>query len=109
MAGGIAAPTLQGPPESRPASDTRQMGREACFREWAEHARLLVEAGVDLIQAEYVGFIEDCLTAVDACSDAGATVFLGFGISGRTAPCNTASGWKTWPRLWRDARWGRSC
>ena len=77
VAGGIAAPTLQGPPESRPASDTRQMGREACFREWAEHARLLVEAGVDLIQAEYVGFIEDCLTAVDACSDAGATVFLG--------------------------------
>ena len=58
-------------------SDTRQMGREACYREWAEHARLLVEMGVDLIQAEYVGFIEDCLTAVDACSDAGATVFLG--------------------------------
>ena len=63
VAGGIAAPTLQGPPESSPASDTRQMGREACFREWAEHARLLVEIGVDLIQAEYVGFIEDCLTA----------------------------------------------
>ena len=77
VAGGIAAPTLQGPPESSPVSDTRQMGREACFREWAEHARLLVEMGVDLIQAEYVGFIEDCLTAVDACSDAGATVFLG--------------------------------
>ena len=77
VAGGIAAPTLQGPPESRPASDTRQMGRAACFREWAEHARLLVEMGVDLIQAEYVGFIEDCLTAVDACSDAGAMVFLG--------------------------------
>ena len=66
MAGGIAVPTLQGPPESSPVSDTRQMGREACFREWAEHARLLVEMGVDLIQAEYVGFIEDCLTAVDA-------------------------------------------
>lgn len=58
-------------------SDTRQMGREACFREWVEHARLLVEAGVDLIQAEYVGFIEDALTAVDACSEPGVTVFLG--------------------------------
>ena len=77
VAGGIAAATLQGPPESIPASDTRQMGREACFREWADHAKLLVEVGVDLIQAEYVGFIEDALTAVDACSDAGATVFLG--------------------------------
>ena len=77
VAGGIAAATLQGPPESSPVSDTRQMGREACFREWAEHAKLLVEAGVDLIQAEYVGFIEDCVTAVDACSEAGATVFLG--------------------------------
>ena len=77
VAGGIAAPTLQGPPESSPVSDTRQMGREACFQEWAEHAKLLVEMGVDLIQAEYVGFIEDCLTAVDACSQTGATVFLG--------------------------------
>ncbi len=77
VAGGIAAPTLQGPPESTPASDTRQMGREACFREWAEHASLLVEMGVDLIQAEYMGFIEDCLTAVDACSQTGATVCLG--------------------------------
>ena len=77
VAGGIAAATLQGPLESSQVSDTRQMGREACFREWSEHARLLVEAGVDLIQAEYVGFIEDALTAVDACSEAGATVFLG--------------------------------
>ena len=77
VAGGIAAPTLQGLPESSPLSDTRQMGREACFQEWAKHAKLLVEMGVDLIQAEYVGFIEDCLTAVDACSEAGATVFLG--------------------------------
>lgn len=77
MAGGIAAATLQGPPDSSPVSDTRQMGREACFREWEEHATLLVEMGVDLIQAEYVGFIEDALTAVDACTEAGATVFLG--------------------------------
>ena len=77
VAGGIAAPTLQGPPESSPTSDTRKMGREACFREWLQHAKLLVEAGVDLIQAEYVGFIEDALTAVDACSEAAATVFLG--------------------------------
>ena len=57
--------------------DTRRMGREACFREWAEHAALLVEMGVDLIQAEYLGFIEDCLTAFDACSQTGATVCLG--------------------------------
>ena len=77
MAGGIAASTLQGPPESSPVADTRQMGREACFREWAEHAKLLVEMAVDLIQAEYLSFIEDCLTAVDACTEAGATVFLG--------------------------------
>ena len=110
VAGGIAAPTLQGPPESGPASDTRQMGRAACFREWAEHARLLVEMGVDLIQAEYVGFIEDCLTACRRLFPDRR-----HGLSGRSAyptgrnhAIRRALG-RLWSRLWRDAPWGRSC
>jgi S-methylmethionine-dependent homocysteine/selenocysteine methylase len=46
-------------------------------RELAEQSRLLVDLGVDLILAEYVGPIADCVTAVDACAAAGRPVFLG--------------------------------
>ncbi len=77
VAGGIAAPSLQGPPDEGPLSDTQQLGRDAYSREWEDHARLLAEMGVDLIQAEYLGFTEDCLTAVDSCAQAGLPVLLG--------------------------------
>ncbi len=78
VAGGIAAPCLQWPmPADVPVSDIRVMGLEAYRREWADHARLLADEGADLILAEYVGFIEDCEAAVDACAEAGLPVFLG--------------------------------
>ena len=78
VAGGIAAPCLQWPmPADIPVSDIRVMGLEEYRREWADHARLLADEGADLILAEYVGFVEDCVAAVDACGESGLPVFLG--------------------------------
>ena len=76
VAGGIAAPTLQARTDSN-APDVEQMGAYKYRDEYVEHARLLVDAGADVILAEYVGYIDDCVAAVDACAEAGAPVFLG--------------------------------
>ena len=79
VAGGIAAPSLQGglPPVRNPVSDTQQLGVEAYQKEWADHAKLLADEGADVVLPEYVGFIEDCVVAVDGCAEAGLPVFLG--------------------------------
>ena len=79
VAGGIAAPSLQGglPPVHSPVSDTQQMGVEAYRKEWSDHAKLLADEGADVMLPEYVGFIEDCVVAVDGCAVAGLPVFLG--------------------------------
>jgi S-methylmethionine-dependent homocysteine/selenocysteine methylase len=76
VAGGIAAPTLQGRSEND-TPDVEQMGGDAFRDDYVEHARLLAELGADLILAEYVGYIADCVAAVDACAEAGLPVFLG--------------------------------
>jgi homocysteine S-methyltransferase len=76
VAGGMAAPTLHARSESD-ASDVEQMGADAFREEYVEHAQLLADAGADVILAEYVGYIEDCVAAVDACAEAGSPVFLG--------------------------------
>ena len=79
VAGGIAAPSLQGglPPAHNPISDTQQLGVEAYQKEWSDHAKLLADEGADVMLPEYVGFIEDCVVAVDGCADAGLPVILG--------------------------------
>ena len=79
IAGGIAAPSLQErlPPAHSPVSDTQQMGVEAYRKEWSDHAKLLADEGADVMLPEYVGFIEDCVVAVDGCAEAGLPVFLG--------------------------------
>ena len=79
VAGGIAAPSLQGglPPLHNPVSDTQQLGVEAYRKEWSDHAKLLADEGADVMLPEYVGFIEDCVVAVDGCAEAGLPVFLG--------------------------------
>ena len=76
VAGGIAAPTMDARTDIV-GSDVEQMGAEAVRQEFAEPAQLLVEAGADAILPEYVGYIEDCVAAVDACAEAGAPVLLG--------------------------------
>ena len=79
VAGGIAAPSLQGglPPVHNPKSDTEQLGVETYQKEWSDHAKLLADEGADVILPEYVGFIEDCVVAVDGCAEAGLPVILG--------------------------------
>ena len=74
VAGGIAAPTVNARTESD-ASDVEQMGADAVREEFAKPARLLADAGADVILAEYVGYIEDCVAAVDGCAEAGVPVF----------------------------------
>ena len=76
VAGGIAAPTVNARTESD-ASDVEQMGADAVREEFAKPARLLADAGADAILPEYVGYIEDCVAAVDGCAEAGVPVFLG--------------------------------
>ena len=76
VAGGMAAPTLHARAESD-ASDIEQMGADVFREEYVEHAQLLADAGADVILAEYVGYIEDCVAAVDACAESGSPVFLG--------------------------------
>ena len=53
------------------------MGEEAYRRELGDHAKLLAKVGVDAIWVEYVGYIDDCVAAVDACAEVGLPVFLG--------------------------------
>ena len=69
VAGGMAPPH-GGRPEV-------PVDRDDLPREFAMQARILAEAGVDAILAEYVGWIEDCVNAVDAVSAAGLPVMLG--------------------------------
>ena len=77
----------------------RQMGREACILIWTggseAYARLLVEAGAGLDPGSNTwASVEDCLirsrrlkVPARRCA---IGVFGGFGISGRTAPCNSS-------------------
>ena len=76
VAGGIAAPTLYfriGQQEP----DVDLLGAEGFRAEYVPHAQILADAGADVILAEYVGYIADCVAAVDASAEVGLPVFLG--------------------------------
>ena len=77
IAGGIAPPTKQGRDGDTSRSDVQIMGEDAYRKEFADHAKLLAEEGVDLLLPEYIGYLEDCVAAVDACAEAGLPVWLG--------------------------------
>ena len=47
------------------------------FKELRGQAEVLAQTGVDVILPEYVGSLNDCQQAVDACSEIGLPVFLG--------------------------------
>lgn len=76
VAGGIAAPCV-GYSGDKPVSDVEYMGAVAFHKEYIDHSKLLAAMGVDVILVEYVGFIADCVAAVDAGAEAGIPVFLG--------------------------------
>ena len=71
VAGGIAPP-LNDAPQNGP--------------ELAEQAEVLAGAGVDVMLAEYVGSVGDCVVAVEAVGSVGLPVFLGVSTSTRTWP-----------------------
>ena len=58
-------------------TDVQIMGRDAYYDEFAEHAKIMADAGVEVILPEYMGYIEDCVVAVDASAEAGLPVWLG--------------------------------
>ena len=71
VAAGIAPPGAGGD-----EPDVRSLGDEY-RRQYADHAKLCAEEGADVILPEYVGYIADCVAAVDACAEAGLPVWLG--------------------------------
>ena len=75
VAGGIAAPSLY-VRVGIDKPDVEIMGEESFTRDYVEHAKILADQGADLILAEYVGYIADCVSAVKACATAGLPVFL---------------------------------
>ena len=77
IAGGIAPPYVHDHLVGAPRSDVSIMGREAYRQEFAGPAKILVDLGVDFLLPEYIGFIDDCVEAVDACAEFGLPVFLG--------------------------------
>ena len=46
-------------------------------KEFADLSRVLADAGVDFLLPEWIGSIDDCVNAVDACSSVGLPVMLG--------------------------------
>ena len=75
--GGIAAPYTQDYRKPYTQSDVRTLGPERYAEEFTGPGRVLAALGVDALLAEYVGYIEDCVAAVDACATIGLPVFLG--------------------------------
>lgn len=76
VAGGMAPPSMQSE-YGRDDSDVALLGKGLVFDEFAAHAKVLADAGVDVLLPEYIGHIEDSVTAVDACATAGLPVLLG--------------------------------
>ena len=75
--GGIAPPYVYDHRVAAPTSDVQALGAAAVREEFRQPARVLAELGVDAILAEYVGFIEDCVVAVEGCTSVGLPVFVG--------------------------------
>ncbi len=76
VAGGMAPPIPKGR-DSRGKSDCEVLGRDVYHDAYREHADLLAKAGVDILLPEYIGHLEDCVAAVDACQDFDLPVWLG--------------------------------
>ncbi len=52
-------------------------GHSGIFEELRGQAEILADSGIDAILPEYVGSVDDCIAAVDACSEVGLPLFLG--------------------------------
>ena len=70
VAGSIAPVDFEHPIHQGPAS-------AELVQEFNHQAVVLAEAGVDVILLEYVGYVSDCVLAVDAVAATGLPIFLG--------------------------------
>jgi homocysteine S-methyltransferase len=75
--GGIAPPAIPATEGPQQQSDVTTMGATAFRKEYGDQARVLADAGVDAILAEYVGWVDEAVAAVEACAKTGLPVFLG--------------------------------
>lgn len=64
--------------------------------EFREQSRVLAAAGVDVMLPEYVGAIDECVVAVEACATAGLPVLLGVRHVSAGGRCSTTSNSATW-------------
>ena len=76
VAGGMAPP-IPKPRAARGKSDCEVLGRDVYYEAYREHADLLARAGIDILLPEYIGHVEDCVAAVDACQGFDLPVWLG--------------------------------
>ena len=74
VTGGMAPPCLA---NTQGQSDVALMGAAAFRDEYAEHAKLLADAGVDALLPEFLASVDECVEAVDACAGLGLPVLLG--------------------------------
>jgi S-methylmethionine-dependent homocysteine/selenocysteine methylase len=64
-------------PEAYVAGGIAPPSDEDLGQAFREQARVLAEAGVDVMLPEYVGAIDECVAAVEACATVGLPVLLG--------------------------------
>ena len=71
------APPIPRRGADRTKSDCEVLGRDVYYAEYKEHAVLVADAGADILLPEYIGHIDDCVAAVDACQGFDLPVWLG--------------------------------
>ena len=93
VAGSVATPSVSGFPrgtDKPKVSDVEALGEAGLHKHFADVAKVLAEEGVDFMLPEWVGYVDDCVVAVDACASVGLPVFLGVrGISTDRGKLNT--------------------
>ena len=76
VAAGMATPWVCGLKRDN-QSDVQHMGEPALKAEFAELSSAVAEAGVDIMLPEFIGFVDDCVVAVEVAAEFDLPVFLG--------------------------------
>ena len=76
VAAGMATPWVCGLKGDN-QSDVQHMGEPALKAEYSELTEAVAEAGVDIMLPEFIGFVDDCVAAVDVVAEYDLPVFLG--------------------------------
>ena len=76
VAAGMATPWVCGLKGDQ-LSDVQHMGESALKAEFSDLSAAVAEAGVDIMLPEFIGFVDDCVVAVDVVAEFELPVFLG--------------------------------